>query len=466
MSNRIYGTEKVNNIIGLNKDQKYDKVDVFTERTNINNSLAVLYYTELKHGKPYLKQEVVFFLSRADLLTFIEKNFGTYELNNYVPPELKQIFFHTVDFCSVDYYLHDGKPDKNYVALNYREYVNRTFIPKTEKFPKEYEELLLKVVNRSKPIETKNQLVFANTIDVYEKRRENIRENYRRYTEPMSELVTASRSKIKGLKDNKKIVGKLKIIVSGVVLASLLAGGYIIINNHIRKSQYLVQKNPLKNATDINIFTNKARAGEIIEKLMLGKYEEVSFDDLKFVFDFIGTIDDSNYDKNSSFNSYSFEDYFDYLLLGRDNYPESREMLMNLEKMYNNSFHIHESGIFIDKEAANKYIDYVLSLTFMYDTYHSDRPFTTVKLDTQSAYTSRANDDEMKVFDSYPQILKIIILNQLKGLIQHSYYNVNEQPSYYFGATDRNSLIEKIREIISGLEDELYFNCGRNYKGM
>ena len=466
MSNRIYKTDKVNNIIGLNKDQKYDKIEVFTERTNINNSIAVLYTNELRHGKPYLKQEVMFFPSYADLLKFIENNFGTYELNYYVPQELKQVFFHTVDFRSVDYHLHEGKPDKNFVVLNYREYANGTFYPKTKKFSKEYEGLLLKAVNRDKIVENNNKLMFANTIDVKKERKSNIRENYRRYTEPMSELIRVSGEKLKRIKDNKRVISKLKIFVTGLTLTTLLAGGYKLMDDNIRKSEYLVQENPVKNATDINIFTNKSRAGVIIEKLMLGKYDEVSIDELQFVFGFISTIDDSNYDKNNSFNSYSFENYFDYLLLGRDNYSESRDMLIKLETLYKNSFHIYENGIFIDKEAANKYIDYVLSLTFMYDTYHSDRPFTTVNLNTQPNYSNRATDNDAKVFDSYPQILRIIILNQLKGLIQHSYYEVKDKPSYYFKSTDRNALIEEIRNKIGNIEDELYLNCGRNYKGI
>ena len=308
MSNRIYGTEKVNNIIGLNKDQKYDKIEVFTERTNYDNSLAILYKKELKHGKPYLKQEVIAFPSHASLMMFIEKNFDTYELDYYVPHELKQIFFHFVDFGKVDYYLHDGKPDKNYVVLNYREYANGTFFPRTKKFPKEYEELLLEVVNRSKPIENNNnKLVFANTIDVNEQKRNNRKENIRRYAEPMSELIRLSGEKIEKINNDKKKVRKLKIFMSGVLVTSLLAGGYKLITDNMFNSTFLDQTNPVKNATDISIYTNKGNAGVIIEKLMLGKYDEVSIDELKFVFEFISTVDSSNYDKNGSFNEYSYE---------------------------------------------------------------------------------------------------------------------------------------------------------------
>lgn len=463
MSNRIYKTDKVNDIIGF-KEKKYEKIDIYSERVNSNNLFGIAYYTEYKKEKPIQKQEIVTFGSFKSMIDFLKYNFDTYELDHTVRDDLRHIFFHYVDYCSVDYYLHDGKPDKNYIVLNYREYANGTFYPKSMPFPKEYEETFLNIVNRSKP-EENNKLVFANTIDVNEKRKENIRENYRRYTVPMSEFIKISGEKLKHIKDNRKLVGKLKIVMAGTLLASILAGGYKLITDNLYNSEYLEQYNPIRSNTDLRIYANKGKAGIIIEKLMLKKYDQVTLDDLEFVLNFIDTIDNANYDQNDSLNVYDFDDYFDYLLLGSDNYLESKTILEKIEKMYKKIFILENNKIVINNEAAKEYIDFVSSLTFMYDTYHQTRTFTTVSVNSQTKYSKSATTKEIEVFDNYPEVLRLIILNQLKGVIDHVDYKVVNKPSYYFKDTDKYSLLNAIKDKINEVNDELYINCGRNYTG-
>ena len=124
MTDRIYVTDKVENIIGLKDERKYNKIDVFSERINSDNLFGIAYYTEYEKGKFVEKQEIVSFINYESMIDFLKKYFDTFELNHLVRDDLKHIFFHYVDYCNVDYYLHDGKPDKNYIVLNYREYVN------------------------------------------------------------------------------------------------------------------------------------------------------------------------------------------------------------------------------------------------------------------------------------------------------------------------------------------------------
>lgn len=463
MSNRIYETDKVDNVIGLKDEKKYDKIDIFSERINANNLFGIVYYTEYKKGKPIVKQEIVTFPSYDAMINYVKYNFDTYELTHYVSPNLKHIFFHYVDYCSVDYYLHDGKPNKNYIVLNYREYANGTFYPKSMPFPKEYERLFLSIVNRSKPIENKNQLVYANTIDVNEKRRANRHENYRRYSVPIGEFLKFSANKIKGIKNNRNVVGKLKVVMASSLLVSLLAGGYKLVTNNMYNSEYLENKNGVKNTRDMGIYVNKGQAGIIIEKLMQSKYEEVNSEELRFIIEFLDTIDDSNYDNNNSFNSYDYDDYFDYLLLQSDDYMESRNILKKIEHLYNKAFVINGNKVTINEKEAKVYIDYVASLSFMYDAYHQTRPATQVKINSQSIISDYATTEEISIFDNYPPILRLIILSQLKGLMSHSDYKVTNRPSYYFKDIDKYSLLGDINDKMSNIEDELYMKCGRNY---
>ena len=44
MSNRVYGTEKVDKVIGLNNGKKYEKINIFSERVNSDNLFGIAYY--------------------------------------------------------------------------------------------------------------------------------------------------------------------------------------------------------------------------------------------------------------------------------------------------------------------------------------------------------------------------------------------------------------------------------------
>ena len=461
MSDLVYDTYKV-----WNKDnsKKLDKIDIFSERINPNNLFGIVYYTEFKKGKPITKSEIITFASYESMIEYLKNNFNTYELTHYVDPRLKHIFFHYADYCSVDYYLHDGKPNKNYVVFNYREYENGKFFPRSMSFPKECEGLLLQIVNRSKPQENKNKLVFANTIDVNAKRKQNALDNFQRYSIPISELIKFSGEKIKNIRYSPTTIKKLKILVAGTVLATIMASGYKLVTNNIFNSEYLEQNNRIRNTRDIGISLNKGKAGIIIEKLMQGDYSNVTSDELRFITEFIGVIDDSNYDQNDSFNVFDFDDYFEFELLHNDNYSEARDVLKNIEDLYKKSFNHTGNKVTVNKSGAKKYLDYVLSLTFMYDTYHQTRPFTTVNFDSQSDDRPYATSSEISTFDSYPPILRLIILNEAKGLLSHTDYDVTERPSYYFDGLDKYSLLSKINEEINNVKDTLYNNCGINFR--
>lgn len=467
MSNRVFRTEKVDDIIGLGNIKKYDKIDIFSEQINPNNVFGLAEYTEYVKGKKVVKQEVIPLGSLEAMIRFLKENFDTYELNHYVRDDQKHIFFHYVDYCNVNYYLHDGKPNKNYIVLSYREYANGTFYPKSMPFPKEYEKFFVDIVNRSKPQENNNKPVFAKDIDVNEKRKKNFQDNIQKYTIPMGELLKITGQKLHHLKDNKRVISGLKIIIGSAALAAILAGGYVLVDKFLANSDYLEQENPIRNVKDIGIFIDKANMGEIIEKLMLNKYEEVTFDNLKSVIEFLNRVDSSNYDKNDSFNSFDYDDYFDYLLLGTDYYSESREILEEIERYYKSSFENKGNKKVVNMDEAKKYIEYVAPLTFMYDTYHSDRPFSTVTFDSQSLYSPYVRSGEIKVFDSYPPILRYIILNQLKGLLLHTNYelSVEDRPSYYFDGRDKYTLLDNVKEKLNSIEEELYDNCAINYKG-
>lgn len=465
MSNRIYGTEKVDNIIGLHDRNVYDSIDIFVDKADYNNLWGMVYYTEYKNHKPIKKQEIVHFLNHQAMIDYVKENFNGYELDHPVDIEHKQLFFHYVNYCDLKYYVHEGKPDKNFIEIRYLEYENGVFNSKRIKLPKEYEQMFIMILKNSKKIPDNMVLSprYYSDVDAYEERSNNRKEIIRCITLPLGEFFSLAGEKIKKIATNKKTYKRLKILVSTAALGTLLAGGYKLVTDNIYNSDYLIQKNPIRSFQDVGIYVNKGKVGKTIDKLLNNQYDEVSPDELKYAVEFIEDIDDSNYDGNASFNSFSYTDYFKYELSEDVSFASSSVVLKKIEDLYNACFYVNNGKVTIRQENVSKYIDYVASLSFMYDTYHTDRPVSYVQIETQGITSKYARSEEIAVFDSFPPVLRYIILNQLQGLMKRCDYKVTVKPSYYFKGTDKYELLTELKNKIDQTLDQMYFQCGYNY---
>jgi len=462
MSERLFNTEKVDNIIGLKDRNVYDKIDVFVDITNNNNIWGIVYYTEYKKNKPIIKQEIVRFQDNNAMNEYLRTNFNGYELDHPVDINHKQIFFHYVDYCDINYYYYDGKPNLNYVVIKVFEYINNNRVLNHIKLPKEYEEILVNVFKVSKKIPGTLPEKYHHDVDGYEEQRNNRKEIVRALTMSMEEFFSLTGTTIKKITSNKRLLRGLKILVSTVALSSLLAGGYNLVMDNEYNSDYLVQKGTAINMQDANIFMNKGKVGKYIELLMENKYDEISPDDMKYVIGYINDINESNFDNNASLNFFNYSDYFNYKLDIHVDYTEATRILKKIESLYSDCFRTINGKVTLIQENVDKYITYVGSLTFLYDTYHTDRAVSYVKVDSQSITSPFALASEVSVFDQFPSVLKYTIMNQLKGVLLRSNYELKTRPSYYFGETDKYSLLTELSKKSDKIVDSMYFECGYN----
>ena len=232
MSNRVYGTEKVDSIIGLQGRKAYDKIDVFVDIANNNNVWAMVYYTEYKNHKPIKKQEIVRFTNHQSMMEFIRENFDGYELSHPVDNSHKHIFFHYINYCDLKYYWHNGKPKLNYLELHFLEYENNRYVGKTIRLPKEYEEMFLQILKISKKIPDHVVVSpkYFSEVDAYEEKANNRKEIVRSITLSIGEFFSFAGDKIRKISLNKKkIVKNLKIFVSVAALSGILLSGYAAI---------------------------------------------------------------------------------------------------------------------------------------------------------------------------------------------------------------------------------------------
>lgn len=452
----------MDNIIGLRDQIVYNTIDIYVDKENNNNLWGIIHLTEYKNHKPIKRDEIIRFMNYQAMEDFVRNYFNGYELSQPVDFINKQLYFHYVDYCDIKYYYYNGKPNLNHIEIAYREDVNGKSVRKVAKFPKEYENMFIEILKINKRIPPDRNLDsrYKRDIDVYEERANNRREVLRSLTMSFDEFFRLSGKKIKEVKNSGNLVKKLKVLTSISTITAILATGYVLETKNKENSEYLTQYNGVKNIKDVEIYLNKGNKGPIIEKLMTGKYHEVSPDEIKGVTEFIKQIEEANYDNNESFNTFNYTDYFKYGVGDAKTFTESSEILKKIERLYNNCFNLSNNKYVLDKDSVNKYINYVASLTFMYDTYHTNRPVSYVSMETQSITSSYATDSEIIIFDSYPPILRYIIMNQLKNVLLRSNYEVKDKPSYYFKSTDKYDLLSEINKKMENILDEMYFECG------
>ena len=464
MSNRVYNTDRVEDKIGLKGVKKYNKIDVFADLKNNDNVWGIVYYAEYKRNKPLLKREIMHFNNYNEMIKFVKSNFNGYELNHYVDYTKRQIFIHNVDYININYYLHEDKPHLNYLELNYKEYINGDYHIRKITLPRECEDMLIGILKVNKKINSniKYDSRLVNTINV------NVKNNNKLpFEDSVKKRAEELRQQSKIQRKNNRIKN-LKIIISIASLATILTGaGYEMVkNNNTYTNDIIIQKNTSLSVSDISISLNKNKAGKIIDSLMNNDYEDVSLDELQYVLDFIKKVDSSNYDNNNSINLFNYSDYFNDKLMinNKDNYnvQEITSVLNKIEKLYEQCFGIIGNNLFIRKDNFSEYINYVGSLTFMYDTIVDVRGSGEVPINNQSITSRYATKNEIEMYNNYPLILKYIILKQLRTVISYSDYEVKNRPSYYFKGLDKDSLIEEVSKKMDIVVSQLRQKCEYN----
>ena len=465
MSNKIYNTDKVENKIGLKGEIRYDKIDVFIDLTNKDNTWGIVYYTEYKRNKPILKREIKKFSNFNEMIIFVKTNFNGYELNHPVDYHKRQVFIHNVDYINIDYYLHEGTPHLNYLELNYKEYINGDYHIRKLRLPKEYEDMCINILKVNKKVNSniKYDSRLINTIDV------NTKNNSKLSFEDSVKKRTIELNKKSKIQRKSNRIKNLKVIISIASLTTILTGiGYGLVKNSKYKPDVITQKNQALTIRDIGISLNKDKASKIIDNLMDNNYEEVTLDELQYTLDFIKEVENSNYDNNKSINLFNYDDYFNDKLIvnNSDNYniQEITSVLKKIEKLYEQCFSLVDNELFIKRSGFNEYIDYVGSLTFMYDTVVDVRKSKQVPMDNQSITSKYATQKEIEIYNNYPLILKYIILKQLKTIISHSNYEIKNRPSYYFKGLDKNSLLEEVSNKMDIVVSQLKKKCSDNVK--
>ena len=427
-----------------------NRIDIYIDPKNNNNIWGMITYTEKVKHIPRKRQEIVYFGNAQTQINYVKQYFQPGE-----------VFYHTVSYDCIECLFYKNHPELDRIDIKYFEYKDGKVISKKINLPPEFEAMFIDIIKANKGISRYNNLDsrYYRNVDVYQRDVDNRKETIRSIKMSVEEFFQVVGKKIKRI-DGKKIVKGLKIIVPMATLAVILSNGVNLVANHSFNSRFMNQKNSAINTKDIGIYIDKGKAGEIIEKLIEDKYDEVSDDDIDYVVSFIKKVDEGNYDNNSSYTTYNYADFFGDIAYKKGmNSPVASDVLKKIESLYNNSIAVIDGKTFVRQDKAKEYLDYVCSLAFMYDTYHTERPKTYVPIVNKSIMSPYASYEEIKAYDKFPEIVKNIILNQARGLLRRTTYEVKPTPTYYFGGTDKPSLLIALDKRIESNVNKLYSDC-------
>lgn len=458
-NNQNININKVTDKIGVAERVQYDKIDVFVDVRNRDSVWAVIHYTEDRRGKSIPREKVIRFTNYKEMIAFLRNNFDTYELNNRVDYLHRKIFQHLVDYNCIKYYLHDGNPEKNYIEIEYKEYINDGFHIRTRIIPKEYNDMLVDIIKINKNLDRKAKLSddLYQIVDVSAKKEKNYEDKVR-IPRTVRRLEKEKKSFPLDANMDKRKTGikKLAIISTGVLMVIILKG-YVLDKNNQYKKNVVLQKQASIFGKDAFISQNKEKASIIINDLFDGNYDNVSEEDLRFVREFINNVGQSNFDRNNSSTFFEYKDFFSIKFYENSGYEvldasKINSMLEKIEGLYSNCFKELGGELIFNEKAAERYIDYVATLTFMYNT----------NMENRSSYSRYASQEDIMAFEKCPPILKYMILNQLKTILFHTNYQVAVEPSNYFGGLDKYGLMNNITKKMDNIGLFMKTQCNNN----
>ena len=259
----------------------------------------------------------------------------------------------------------------------------------------------------------------------------------------------------------KKGVKNLRVVMPIALVVTLLSGGVLLVKNRI-ETKDIVKINYFSPTSrrDISVMFNQKKAGDIIDLLMDNNYQNIEYDDIKYVCEYIKNSEMGNYDKNASSILFNLEDYFSYkaYMNSEDTFHKQSYLLEKIGKLQKECYKVVDGRLETMSSKANDFLNYTLSIIFMYDTTVDLRGSGLVNMNTQSITSNYATKEEISTYQSLPLIIRYIIANQACTMLRHIDYKVDQRPSNYFGGLDKYSLIERLQEEMSSIKEYMENN--------
>ena len=453
---------KVMNQIGLEEKKKYSTIEVFIDSHNQNNLWAVAHYFVERRNKKVSKEEIIRFKDYNEMLFFLQNNFDTYEVNHQVDYINRSIYFHRVDYIGMEYYMHEGREDLNYIKLMYKEYSNNGTYTRERIIDGKYEKMIYDIIRKNKEFDPmfKIDAEFYREINVDEKKVPFIDEDGKEERKTRVQRRIEKEKNQFPMPDEKKKVWFKKPVIYIALITLLTTGGIVLTKTSEFKKEIITQEKPeTLSLVDYHIGHEKNKALLIINDLMFNNYEEISEEDLDFLFDYIGKVNSSNFDNNKSGTYFNYEEYFSSMIWDNSKGKASDlskcgKVLKEIEEKYHNCFKVVDNKLMLRAKSVKAYIEYVSSLTVMYDAIIDQRGSGLVELDGNSR-GNYATKEEVEIYNTFPRILKIIIMDQLQNMIYHSDYEISMHPSNYRNGKEitKFDLLNDVRTKISVLKE-------------
>ena len=259
----------------------------------------------------------------------------------------------------------------------------------------------------------------------------------------------------------KKGVKNLKVVMPIALVVTLLSGGVLLVKNRLETKDIVKINNFTPTSRrDIKVMFDQKKAGDIIDLLMDNNYQNVGYDDIKYVCNYIKNSEEGNYDKNASSILFNLDDYFSYktFLNSEDTFHKQSYLLEKIGELQKECYKVVDGKLETMGSKAKEFLNFTLSMIFMYDTTVDLRGSGLVNMNTQSIISNYATKEEISTYQSLPLIVRYIIANQACMMLRKVDYKVDQRPSNYFGELDKYSLIEYLQKEMSSIKENMENN--------
>ena len=415
--NRDYNTNQMYN---QRPGKQYNWVNVYIDRTNVNRLWAAVYVSEYRRTKKVSKTEIVEFKSYDEMINYIRSHFDSYELDHPVSLINKNIFFHYVDYEYVNRIKFDSNPSDNHIEVGLIEYDNFGAKRKSIELEPRYESMILKYLRLNKNIPMNMPLGenIHRVVDVNKQISGG-------YTQQRVSRMERKRNAFPMPVPKVKNHTVRNLVIFGALVLLLAHGEGLKLHNRRIDTSNGISIDRLADFGDFSLLWNKDAIGDNVVKLVNNNYGDVSDSNIDDVVSYFEQIEKSNYDHNTSFNRILLSEYKYDVTNGYSSYNEDkkiRKLLDNFDSLYYRCFnrpHMDNDNLELNREAAIRYLDYVLPCILMNNGVYSSSINSSIPRYLDTNNSSYATGEEINLYAKLPQIIQTTQSIRVREMLFH-----------------------------------------------
>lgn len=212
------------------------------------------------------------------------------------------------------------------------------------------------------------------------------------------------------------------------------------------------------NNSDIDLYRNRAKVYDIINKLVKGETIDLTIDEVERVYSYLAKLERSNYDGNKSFNRFIMSDYKYAVRCDAYKAKQMADFIEDTDTKYIPCFrrsNPKDDNIVLQDEKGKKYLDWALSIILMNSSYYQQN-LSQAYQPISSSNNNHATSAEIELFPLLPDILQLEFIERAQVMYSHMSNYSFSHPNYFGNVS--NDLKKAKKECKGRIKMKLLYN--------